>query len=482
MTDTQVLLSKIAALRQRLEQAQGLVRAADTVAADLLQHGDAAKALQAKVEAGARQQSLLDTALRQLPGAAAAAGDGASLPAQLTSRAARLLRHAHALLSQLRALGDNAMLPGANADPLAQLYRETASMTDTVVRTVQAFPSAPSAQMRLCEGLEAVLNVVGDRLAIITATLQERRREATLCNSLAEILTALVDGCSVEIKTLESIGESVLEDARTGAPMHFPEIGPDDLPRHIAAHSLAVSQVIARLTCHEGDWRGRPLEPIVAALIHDVGMVKLPASLVGQAEPLNDEQRRAIETHAILGADMATRLTPSAGWLVEAAGQHHERLDGTGYPGGLCDLQIKDLVRLLAVCDVYAAMCQPRAHRPALDTRTALTDTLLLAEKGGVDRSLAERLLHLSFYPVGSVVELSDGAVAMVVATHQGRRDLNSPARPVVAMLCDAHGRMLPRPRHMDMAEVAGCSILRGLPAAERRERLGRRDAELVGW
>jgi len=481
MTDTQALLSKIAALRQRLEQAQVLMRDADKAAAALLKEGDAAATLRSKAEASARQQSMLDTALRQLPGIGEAAGDGASLPTQLTSRAARLLRRAHELLGQLRALADNPLLPAANTEPLGQVYRETASMTDMVVRTVQAFPPAPSAQMRLCEGLEAVLNLVADRLSLITTILQERRREATLCNSLAEILTALAEGCTVERKTLEVIAESIQEDARQGLALHFPDIGPDDVPRHIAGHSLAVAQVIARLTRHDMEWRGKPLEPIMAALVHDVGMVKLPPTLLGQNGPLDDQQRRTIETHPILGTEMAARVTPSTSWLVEAAGQHHERLDGTGYPAGLRDLQIKSLIRLLSVCDVYAAMCQPRAHRAALDTRTALTDTLLLAEKGSLDQTQAERLLQLSFYPVGSLVELSDGAVGLVVATHQARSDLNAPARPVVAVLTNSRGQMLPGPRHVDLAEIEGRSILRGLTVAERRERLGRRYPELTG-
>jgi hypothetical protein len=77
---------------------------------------------------------------------------------------------------------------------------------------------------------------------------------------------------------------------------------------------------------------------------------------------------------------------------------------------------------------------------------------------------------------------LSDGAVGVVVATHQVRRDLNTPARPVVALLTDSQGHLLPGPRHIDLAEVEGRSILRGMPAAERRERLGRRYVELVGW
>jgi hypothetical protein len=479
MTETQVLLSKIAALRQRLEQAQGLVQDANSAAVSLLKDDDAITRLEHKVQASARQQSLLDTALRQIPGILG--DDGAALPAALTSRAARLLRRGHDLLGQLRAIAEDALLPAAATHPLAQLYHETVSMTDTVLRTVQAFPAAPSAQMRLCEGLEAVLNVVADRLSSITFALQESHRELSRCATLADLLSALAAGHSVESKALMPLAEAIQGDASQNQPVSFPDVAVADLPQHIAAHSLCVAGVIARLTRHETEWRSRPLEPILAALIHDVGMLKVPTAVLAQEGTLVDEYRRMIEAHPLLGADLAIRVTPSTTWLVEAAAQHHERLDGSGYPTGLRELQLKSLVRLLAVSDVYAAMCQPRVQRPALDTRTALTDTLLLADKGLLDRTWAERLLQLSFYPIGSVVELSDGSVGLVVATHQGRRDLNTPARPVVALLTDAQGQWLPAPRHVDLAETEGRSILRGLPGAERRERLGRRFPDLAG-
>ena len=154
-----------------------------------------------------------------------------------------------------------------------------------------------------------------------------------LCNALAEILTALAGNCSVESKGLGRSPSRFMRKRSTAA-QHFPEIGPDDLPRHIASHSLTVARVIARLARHDGEWRGKPLEPIVAALVHDVGMLKMPRELLGQTRPLTDEERRTMEAHALLGAEMASRITPNAIWLMEAAGQHHERLDGTGYPGG----------------------------------------------------------------------------------------------------------------------------------------------------
>src|SRR5262249_3570058 len=191
MTDTQQLLGKIAALRQRLAQAQGLVQAARSAATALLHGEDRVQSLEAQAAEGARAQSLLDTALRQLSGTPAAGTDGAALPAQLTSRAARLLRRAQERIGQLRGLTDEPLLSPVDHDPLAQLYRETVSMTDCVLRAVLAFPESPNIQIRLCEGLEAVLCVVAERLATITIALEQRRREATRRQALADVLGAL---------------------------------------------------------------------------------------------------------------------------------------------------------------------------------------------------------------------------------------------------------------------------------------------------
>jgi HD-GYP domain-containing protein (c-di-GMP phosphodiesterase class II) len=208
-------------------------------------------------------------------------------------------------------------------------------------------------------------------------------------------------------------------------------------------------------------------------------MLKVPAAILSRTGTLEDDHRRQIERHVGAGADMARRLLPNGIWLTEAVAGHHERLDGTGYPAGLKGTQIAPLTRLLAVCDLYAALCAPRPQRPARETRTALTDTLLLAEKGVLDRYHAERLLLLGFYPVGSVVELADGSIGVVVATPTGRRDLHSPARPVVALLTDEQGRPLPISRHLDLAQCEGHSIVRSLPLSERREVLGNRYPEL---
>lgn len=487
MSDTQQLLGKIVALRQRLEQAKDLVPEAAAAA-----EADSLQALADRVAAGARQDALLDAALRPLTRPV----EADRLPNQLTARARYLVERAAGLLQRLRGLADQLDQtppmgaesdadPGPDrdpmADPVAAWYRDTVGMTETGLRLLSGLPDSAGAQLRLCQGIAAILDVADQRVQGIAAALTRRKQDDDRLETTAHLLTELLRPTPPDAAALTRLAEELLDESRQAVALRWLSADPKQPARFVAGHALMTAQVIARITRHDAEWKDRPLDPILAALVHDAGMLTIPADLLAHPGPLTDEQRRTIEGHVHDGAAGVARGFPGAPRLVEAAAKHHERLDGTGYPGGLRADQISPLARLLAVCDVYAALCSPRPYRAAKDPRTALTDTLLLAEKGLLDRFQAERLLRLSFYPVGSVVELADGAIGVVVATPPpARRDLRLPFRPVVALVTDSQGEFLPAPRHVDLAQAEDRSILRALPISERRRLLGRRYPELA--
>jgi HD-GYP domain-containing protein (c-di-GMP phosphodiesterase class II) len=484
MADTRTLLSKIAALRQRLEQAQGLANDAGSELTSLVETGvnrtEQAPTLEQQVRAVSRFDALFDTSLRQVTATTAPAPNGTIWPKQLTARARRLLVRGRELLGRLRSVADDFLSSSADDDPLAGLFREALAMVESGLRLVQVFPDTPSVQLHLCEGLEATLDLVSERLGLLTGVLGHRRAETACINTLAELLKRVEAGSVADLQPFVGLAEEVLAEARQAAPLRFAHAGPEDPARFVACHALTVARVIARLARHESAFHARPLEPVLAGFLHDVGMLRVPVEVLAQPSPLNLDQRRVVESHVRVGIELVSRLTPGGDWLIGATAGHHERPDGTGYPNGVREAHVGHLTRLLAVCDVYASLCTPRPHRPARDTRTALTDTLLLAEQGGLDRHHAERLLQLSFYPVGSVVELADGSVGVVIATHTGLRDFNLPARPVVAQLIDARGEIVPVSRYLDLAQCDGHSIVRSLPANKRRDLLGKRYPEFV--
>jgi HD-GYP domain-containing protein (c-di-GMP phosphodiesterase class II) len=527
MSDTQMLLSKIAAVRQRLEKAQAhgprsanseigmLPLLSDLVATvPAVEESERVHALQESVNRAARQGTVLDGCLQHLSAEPSALPAG--LPHQLTPRAHLLLKRGRELLTQLRTIdmelgvSEESFLD--RLDPLADWHRDTVAMVDVALHIVQVFPDAPSDQIRLCEGLEVILASVSQRVALLTQAMQKRRLENEQVETLADLLTCLEAGRPVDLKPFAQLAESLLTEARQATPLHFPQpflhesvtndshdldANPRGLDAHwvarfVACHSLIVAQVMARiLHLHEEarsplsgpqDPVGRRsfVEPVLAALVHDVGMLQLSAAIIAQAGPLTIDQKRTVEGHARHGADLVARFPSCPNWLTEAVHDHHERLDGTGYPAGKKTESISPITRLLAVCDVYAAMVAARPFRPARETRTALTDTLLLAEQGALDRDQAERLLQLSFYPLGSVVELADGAVGVVVAGPSRPCELDSPAKPVIALLTDSRGRPLATLQHLDLSRGTGRSIVRSLSPSDRQRIIGKHHPELV--
>lgn len=483
MSDTRGLLDRISAFRQRLEAAPQLV-------------ADPAAAQPEVPTAALSEPEAFRHSLRQIAGTPVI--NEGPVPTQFTARAHRLLQAARELLDRQRKFAADPVIAGLckqtgpDADPLAAFHQETVAVMDSAIRLAQVLPDSPTAQLRLCDGLDGVLAVVRERLGVQERALARRKADLGRIDRLAAVFAAMNTMRAVNLSVVAALAEELIEDARQTRPLRFLYAHPEAttgypggfaLPapaRFVAAHALNVGGVIARVVGYDYEWAGRPLLPVVAALLMDCGMMAVPAAVLAKAGPLTPDEERLVESHPQRSAEWVVRYMPDAAALADAIATHHERTDGTGYPVGLKADAVPSLSRMLAAADTYAALCAPRPHRPAQDTRSALTDTLLLADYGQLDRDFAEYLLHLSFYPVGSVVELTDGRVGVVAANHPNRMDPRSPGRPVIAVLTEPDGSLLPRPEHLDLSASDRGGILRTLPADRRRELLGSRYPDLV--
>jgi len=104
-----------------------------------------------------------------------------------------------------------------------------------------------------------------------------------------------------------------------------------------------------------------------AALLHDLGKLALPGSLLRKQDKLTDEEWDSIREHPAVGAEMIQRIPPLRP-LGDTVLRHHERLDGSGYPGKLTGPELPLEARILAIADSYDAMTSDRPYRPGLDT------------------------------------------------------------------------------------------------------------------
>jgi HD-GYP domain-containing protein (c-di-GMP phosphodiesterase class II) len=102
-----------------------------------------------------------------------------------------------------------------------------------------------------------------------------------------------------------------------------------------------------------------------AARVHDIGKLGIPTEIVSKPGKLSDPENALIQTHSAIGHDILLQLR-SAFPIADIVLQHHERLDGSGYPRGLKTVAIMEEARILAVADVFDAMSSYRPYRAAL--------------------------------------------------------------------------------------------------------------------
>ena len=106
---------------------------------------------------------------------------------------------------------------------------------------------------------------------------------------------------------------------------------------------------------------------IRAALLHDLGKAKIPLAILNKPGALTSEEVATMRTHTRIGYELLRGQGEYDPELLEVVLRHHELLDGSGYPDGLAGPQINDLVRLVTICDIYAALIERRSYRPATE-------------------------------------------------------------------------------------------------------------------
>jgi putative nucleotidyltransferase with HDIG domain len=144
----------------------------------------------------------------------------------------------------------------------------------------------------------------------------------------------------------------------------------DARDRYTAGHSAAVAvyarDIAARMELSE---REQELAHL-CGLVHDIGKIGLPPGLLEKPGPLTLEERRQMEEHAVIGERILSNVDDYAE-IASIVRHHHERVDGEGYPDGLCGNEIPLIARILSVADAYNAMTSDRPYRDALPSRVA---------------------------------------------------------------------------------------------------------------
>ena len=203
----------------------------------------------------------------------------------------------------------------------------------------------------------------------------------------------------------------------------------------------------------------------LGALLHDIGKIYY-MDLVQKLGPLTPQERSRIERHTTDGYEMLRRCHDIDLRAAHVAFQHHERLDGSGYPRGLKGSEIHPWAAAVAIADVYDTITSDRAYGRAQPPHVALGELRAMAERGLLDRRLVHHFMNrVAAYPDGAILRLQGGEIAVVAGqTPQG------PACPHVRILTDTDMHVLPEPTEHDVREGEVRAVLEDYPRAVRAQ------------
>lgn len=239
-----------------------------------------------------------------------------------------------------------------------------------------------------------------------------RQNLFSLPDEVCDQATTLVDG----------IADSMLVDVDISIHLMSNKVGGDDLYNH-ALNVTLLSMIVAK----EMKVPPAAIKLLgLGALFHDVGYEEVPDRIKNKLGTLTKADAVAMQQHVSFGVDIGKRLGLPVEALVVIA-QHHERIDGSGYPMKLLAPQLSVLSRIVALVNTFDELCNPLDLSKAITPHEALS-IIYVQQRSQFDALAITTFVRcLGVYPPGTIVMLSNGALGMVASVNSSR-----PLKPTV--------------------------------------------------
>ncbi len=265
-----------------------------------------------------------------------------------------------------------------------------------------------------------------------------KKTQVVAFKAVSNMIHAVRSGHGIDVKQTQEVSEKLVEEVLQApdAIMNLMDIKSFD--DYTFTHNINVATICLLI----GQALGLSKEDMndlgVGGMLHDVGKLKIPLSILNKDGKLTDQEFAEMKSHPTYGYEILSKSRGISERARMIALQHHEKFQGGGYPKRLKGNEISLFARICAVADVYDALTTDRPYRVAMSPYEAMK--ILNA---GIDNHFDPKILtafirKFSLYPAGSLVALNDGSYALVLKNNSA-----SVIRPVIKIVMDSSGRRL---------------------------------------
>lgn len=223
-----------------------------------------------------------------------------------------------------------------------------------------------------------------------------------------------------------------------------------DAPDYLWEHSVNCAIYMAIFARHLGFDKELTEDLCLGGFLMDTGMATIPEDLLQKSGKFHADDLKMVKMHVDFGVELVSQVEEVSDVVLSVIQDHHERLDGSGYPEGKKGDQINTYGRMAAIVDSYEAMTCDRPYRKGL-TPTAALKKLLSDTSGKYDQSLVQQFIRcIGVHPVGSLVKLKSGKLGIIVKANK-----DEPIKPLVMCFYSISSGAHTELKRVDLAKVA---------------------------
>ena len=277
--------------------------------------------------------------------------------------------------------------------------------------------------------------------------VQEKTRISAIQN-VATAFHSVEENGTFDPAPLQGISENILQDiiAQQKNLVQLTDIRLHDT--YTFAHSVNVAILSSLLGVLLKLSREEQLKLTLGGLLHDIGKITVPYEILTKAGHLTDDEWSVMQGHPEAGRQRLKKMFPNDTLLSTIALQHHEHIDGSGYPNHLKGEQIHRYGRIVAIADVYDALTSVRPYKRAY-TPSVAHRLMATCSPGHFDLDLLKLFFdNVAIYPVGTILKTQDG-YAIVKKVEFGYT-----LTPVVCVFANREGKLLDTPSDLDLKEA----------------------------
>jgi HD-GYP domain-containing protein (c-di-GMP phosphodiesterase class II) len=238
------------------------------------------------------------------------------------------------------------------------------------------------------------------------------------------------------------------------------------ISNYIYPHSVNVSILAADLGLALNHGKKELADLCACALVHDLGMLKVSQAIIDKRSKLTEAEFAEVKRHPAYGRDLLRTVHSAPDIAFEVVFQHHENMDGSGYPEGKKGDQISEFTRIVAVLEVFDALIHARPYRTERILPFDAVKMLIMENETKFDPKVLKAFLnYITLYPIDSVVLLNNHEIGRVV----GVNHFNS-TRPIVEIFLDEAGNRPEKPKTIDLAKSPALFIKKAIDEQSLKE------------